>query len=405
MRRIKKIALVTLALLLIVALTAGCGQSQSTGGQENSGEQGATAASEEVKVGVNYELSGEVATYGTNTKNAIMMAFEEINSKDGVLGGKKIKPIVLDNASKKEEAMSVAAKLVNEEKVVALLGPATTGATLAASQIATEYKIPLLTTSATSPPVTVDPQTNKVRDYIFRVCFIDPTQAVVGAEFAIKDLGAKKAAILYDNSNDYSKGLYQVFKEEFTKNGGQVVGEESFTSGDQDFRPALTRFRDAGADLIYVPAYYNEVGKIVSQARELGITAPMLGADGWDSPKLAEFAGGAANLKDTYFTNHYSASDPDPRVQAFVKAYKEKYGSEPDAFAALGYDAAYLLADAINRAGKADPEAIRQALASTRDFQGITSKITIDENHNPIKDIAIIAMVDGKQTLKKKITH
>jgi len=386
--------------LLAIALIAGCGQSKSGGDK-----QGAAAGGDEVKIGVNYELSGEVATYGTNTKNAIMMAFEEINSKGGVLGGKKINPIVRDNASKKEEAMSVAAKLVNDDKVVALLGPATTGATLAASQIATDNKIPLLTTSATSPPVTIDPQTNKVRDHIFRVCFIDPTQAIVGVEFATKDLGAKKAAILYDNSNEYSKGLYQVFKDEFTKSGGQVVAEESFNSGDQDFRPALTRFRDAGADLIYIPAYYNEVGKIVSQARELGLKGPMLGADGWDSPKLAEFAGGAANLKDTYFTNHYSANDPDPKVQAFVKAYKAKYGSEPDAFVALGYDAAYLLADAINRAGKADPEAIRQALADTKDFQGITSKITIDANHNPIKDIAIIAMVDGKQTLKKKITH
>ncbi|CEP67713.1 Leu/Ile/Val-binding protein [Moorella glycerini] len=398
MGRIKKVALVTLVLLLAAALIAGCGQSKS-----GSGKQETAAGSNEINIGVNYELSGDVATYGTNTKNAILLAFEEINSKGGVLGGKKINPIVLDNGSKKEESMSVAAKLVTENKVVALLGPATTGNTLAAVPVATDNKVPLLTTSATNPDVTVDPQTKKVRDYIFRICFTDPPQAIVGAEFAAKDLGAKKAAILYDNTNDYSKGLYQVFKEEFTKRGGQVVAEESFNQGDQDFRPALTRFKSAGADLIYVPAYYEQVGKIISQARELGITVPMLGADGWDSPKLAEFAGGAANLKETYFTNHYSASDPNPKVQAFVKAYKEKYGSEPDAFAALGYDAAYLLADAINRAGKADPEAIRQALADTKNFEGVTGKLSFDANHNPVKEIAIIALVDGKQTLKAKI--
>ncbi|MBE3572196.1 MAG: ABC transporter substrate-binding protein [Moorella humiferrea] len=398
MGKSKRITLIALVLLLAVSLLAGCGQGQKSGGQ-----QGTASGGNEINIGVNYELTGKVATYGTNTKNAILLAFEEINSKGGVLGGKKINPIVLDNGSKQEESMSVAAKLVTENKVVALLGPATTGNTLAAIPVATDNKVPLLTTSATNPDITVDPQTKKVRDYIFRICFTDPPQAIVGAEFAIKDLGAKKAAILYDNTNDYSKGLYQVFKQEFTKRGGQIVAEESFNQDDQDFRPFLTRFKNAGADLIYVPAYYEQVGKIVSQARELGLNVPMLGADGWDSPKLAEFAGGAANLKDTYFTNHYSASDPNPKVQAFVKAYKEKYGTEPDAFAALGYDAAYLLADAINRAGKAEPEAIRQALAETKNFEGVTGKMSFDSNHNPVKEIAIIALVDGKQTLKTKI--
>jgi len=398
MGNFKKIALVTLVLFLITALVVGCGQ-----GKQESEKQGvAGGESEKINIGVNYELSGAVATYGNNTKNGILLAFKEINSKGGVLG-KEINPIVLDNGSKNEEAMSVASKLVTENKVVALLGPATTGATLSAVPVATDNKVPLLTTSATNPDVTFDPQTQKVRDYIFRNCFIDPPQAQVGAMFAIDTLGAKKAGILYDNSNDYSKGLYRVFKEEFTKLGGQVVSEESFNKGDQDFRPALTRFKNAGVDLIYVPAYYEEVGKIISQARELGLDVPMLGADGWDSPKLSEFAGGAANLKNTYFTNHYSSSDPSPKVQDFVNAYKAEYGSEPDSFAALGYDAAYLLADAIKRAGKAEPEAIRQALEDTKDFEGVTGKMSFDEKHNPVKEIAIIEMVDGKQTLKEKI--
>jgi len=395
--KIKKVALITLMLFLMTALVVGCGQSKPADQSQDA------TGSEEVNIGVNYELTGAVATYGTNTKNGILLAFEEINAKGGVLGGKKINPIVLDNGSKKEEAMSVAAKLVTVNKVVALLGPATTGNTLAAVPVATDNKVPLLTTSATNPDVTFDPQTQKVREYIFRNCFIDPPQAIVAANFATSTLGAKKAAIFYDNTNDYSKGLYQVFKEEFNKLGGQVVEEESFLEGDQDFRPALTRFKNAGVDLVYAPAYYEQVGKIINQARELGLDVPMMGADGWDSPELADFAGGADNLKDTYFTNHYSSNDPSPKVQNFAKAYKEKYGSEPDSFAALGYDAAYLLADAINRAGKAEPEAIRQALEDTKDFEGVTGKMSYDDKHNPVKEIAIIAMVDGKQTLKEKI--
>ncbi|NLW08030.1 MAG: ABC transporter substrate-binding protein [Clostridia bacterium] len=386
-------------MLLVAVLVVGCGQSQPAEQAQGEGE----AAAEEINIGVNYELTGPVATYGTNTKNGILLAFEEINAKGGVLDGKKINPIVLDNGSKKEEAMSVAAKLIDVNKVVALLGPATTGNTLAAIPVATDNKIPLLTTSATAPDITVDASTQKVREYVFRNCFTDPPQGIAGANFAYNTLGARKAAIFFDNTNDYSKGLYQVFKDEFTKLGGKVVAEESFLEGDQDFRPGLTRFINAGVDMVYVPAYYEQVGKIVNQARELGLNVPMVGADGWDSPELANFAGGAENLKDTYFTNHYSSNDPSPKVQDFVNAYKEKYGAEPDSFAALGYDAAYLLADAINRAGKAEPEAIRQALEDTKEFDGVTGKMSYDEWHNPVKEIAIIAMVDGKQTLKEKI--
>ncbi|MDK2821101.1 MAG: branched-chain amino acid transport system substrate-binding protein [Clostridia bacterium] len=226
-------------MLLSAALIVGCGQAE---------QQGVTD-SDQVNIGVNYELSGAVATYGTATKNGIELAFEEINNNGGVLGGKKINPIIRDNGSKNEEAMSVASKLVAEDNVVALLGPATSGATLSAVPVATDNKIPLLTTSATNPDVTVDPNTKKVRDYIFRICFIDPPQAIVGATFAYDKLGARKAGILYDNSNDYSKGLYQVFKDEFAKKGGEIVAEESFNQGDQDFRPALTAFKRANCDV------------------------------------------------------------------------------------------------------------------------------------------------------------
>ncbi|MGB9661940.1 MAG: ABC transporter substrate-binding protein [Moorellaceae bacterium] len=400
MKRLKKASLWVVILAMAVLLAA-CGQSKQTQqeGQQPAGKEQGTG--DTIKVGLNLELSGEVATYGTAIKNGILLALEEINQSGGVLG-KKLEPVVRDNASKAEEAMSVATKLVTQEKVVAVLGPATTGATKACIPVVTDNKVPLISPSATALDVTYDPQSKKVREFIFRTCFTDPPQAVVGAEFAFKELGAKKAAILYDNTNDYSKGLYKVFKDEFTKLGGQVVAEGSFGKDDQDFRPLLTKVSQAGAELIYVPAYYEKVGKIVAQARELGLKVPMLGADGWDSPDLVKFAGGAQNLKDTYFTNHYSSSDPSPKVQAFVKAYKAKYNAEPDSFAALGYETAYLLADAIKRAGKVDPVAIKDALAATKDFEGITGKITMDAYHNPVKEVAIISLVDGKQTLKAK---
>ncbi|HBT20244.1 MAG TPA: ethanolamine utilization protein EutJ [Peptococcaceae bacterium] len=380
-----------LVVLLALGLAAGCGG----GGQEEAKDTGDT-----IKIGVNYELSGEVATFGSHTKDGIMLAFEEINANGGVLG-KKIEPIVRDNRGIADEAMSVATKLITEEGIVAHLGAATTGCTLAAVPVCMQYKIPLLTTSATNPDVTVDPKTGETREYIFRTCFIDPPQAIVGADFAYNDLKARKVAIYYDNTNDYSKGLAVEFEKAFEAIGGQVVATEGYGKDDEDFRPTLTNFSKAGADLIYVPGYYQKVAKIISQARELGIKLPFLGADGWDSPELVSIAG-AENLNNTYFTNHYSSSDPSERVQNFVKAYKKKYGSVPDSFAALGYDAAYLIVDAIKRAGSAEPEAIKEALAQTKNFEAVTGTLSFDEKHNPVKEIAIIEMVDGKQVLKTK---
>ncbi|MGI6552383.1 MAG: ABC transporter substrate-binding protein [Clostridia bacterium] len=394
--------LVALVLVLFAAgALVGCGGSQPAE-QEGQQQQGAEESKEPIKIGINYELSGEVATYGSNTKNAIVMAFEEINASGGVLDGRLIDPIVLDNKSDNAEATSVGTRLITKDKVAVHLGPATTGATLAVVPVATQYKVPLLTTSATHPDVTVDPQSGAVRDYVFRVCFIDPPQGIVGAAFAYNDLGARKAAIYYDNTNDYSKGLYRVFKEEFTKLGGTIVAEEGYVKEDQEFRPTLTKFRDAGVDVVYLPGYYQKAALIISQAREIGLDVPFVGADGFDSPDLVAIAG-AENLKNVFFTNHYSSQDPSEKVQSFVQAYKAKYGDMPDSFAALGYDAAYLVADAINRAGSADPEAIRNALAETKNFEAVTGTMSFDENHNPVKEIAIIEMVDGEQTLRTKI--
>ncbi|NLM52477.1 MAG: ABC transporter substrate-binding protein [Firmicutes bacterium] len=384
--------LVFLAMILIFSFAAvGCGQKSGSDSD----------ADDTIRVGVNYELSGGVAAYGTTAKDAILLAFEEINAAGGI-DGKMIEPVVLDNKSEPAEALNVATKLVTQEKVVAHLGPATTGATLNVIPVITEYKIPLITNSATNLDVTVDPQTKQTREFVFRTCFTDPPQAIVAADFAVNELGVKKVAIYYDNTNDYSKGLYQVFKEEIIALGGEVVAEEGYVENDQEFRPTLTKFKQSGAELIYIPGYYEKVAKIISQAREIGLDVPFLGADGWDSPDLVEVAGPEA-LNNTYFTNHYSPQDPDEKVQNFVKAYKEKYGAIPASFSATAYDAAYLLADAIKRAGSTDPVAITKALAETKDFDGITGKFSFDEQHNPVKEISIIEMVDGEQTLKTKL--
>lgn len=387
MKKAKFLSLVGVLLLVLFAVSA-CG-----------GEGG--EAQETIKIGVNYELSGEVASFGSHTVNGIQLAFEEINAAGGVLG-RQIEPIVLDNKGVAEEATSVATNLIVNQGAVVHLGAATTGATLAAIPVAMESQVPLLTTSATALPVTVDPLTGETRDYVFRICFIDPWQGQVGARFAYQDLGVRKAAVYFDNTNDYSKGLAQSFIDEFETLGGEIVGSEGYGTGDQEFRPTLNNFKNSGAELIYIPGYYQKVGLIVRQAREIGLDVPLLGGDGWDAPELIEVAG-AENLNNAYFTNHYSFQDPAEKVQAFVEAYQAKYGEIPDSFSALGYDAAYLIADAINRAGVAEPEAIKDALAATTDFDAVTGKLSFDEQHNPVKEIAIIELVDGEQKLITKI--
>ncbi len=381
----KRIMLIAFIALLAVSLI-GCSSEET---------------SDTIKIGVNYELSGPVATYGNNTVDGIKLAIQEVNDAGGI-NGKMVEAVILDNKSDPAEALSVATKLIAEEQVIAHLGPATSGAALNVVPAVTDAKIPMISGSATNPDVTVDPATGETREYVFRTCFTDPPQAIVGAAFAMDNLGAKKVAIYYDNTNDYSKGLYQVFKAEIEAAGGVVVAEEGFSADDQEFRPTLTKFKDAGAELVYVPAYYEKVAKIISQARELGIDVPFLGADGWDSPDLVAIAGAAA-LNNTYFTNHYSSSDDAPEVADFVKAFQAAYDKTPDSFAALGYDTAKLLLAVIAETGSEDPQVITDALAATKDFPAVTGTLTFDEFHNPIKEIAIIEMVDGAQVLNTKI--
>jgi branched-chain amino acid transport system substrate-binding protein len=388
--RKRKLASIFAALLVTAGVMAGCG-SKSTGG---SGDD-----EKVIKIGADLELSGGVASYGQSIKEGIDLAIAEIN-KDGI-DGKKLKLVPVDNKSDAAEATNGAIKLVNQDKVAAIIGAATSTNTLAQVQVAQDSKIPLITPTGTNPTVTF--KDGKLNDYVFRTCFIDPFQGTVAANFASKDLNVKSAAILIDSSSDYAKGLAAAFKEAFTKNGGKIVSEEAYVAKDTDFHATLTRLKSAKPELVFLPGYYEEVGLIVKQAREQGLNVPFIGGDGWDSPKLIEL-GGKAALNNTFITNHYSSGDSDQKVQDFVAAFKEKYdGKSPDAFNALGYDSAYFLADAIKRAGSADHEKIQKALAETDGLSLVSGTLKLDKNHDPIKSAVILEYKDGEQTFKTKV--
>jgi len=380
-----KMVAVLAAVLLMAGILAGCGG----------------ASSNEIKIGVLNEMTGGNATMGTSSANGAKMAIKEANAKGGVLG-KQIQAVVADNKSEPSEAANAMTKLATQDKVVAITGMFASSNAIAASSVAESTKVPFLAVGATNPKVTVDEKTNKVKDYTFRVCFIDPFQGTVGANFVLNTLNLKKAVFLVDNSSDYSKGLAAFFKDAFTKGGGAVIAEEAYLQKDQDFKTILTKVKALNAEVIYVPGYYEEVGKIVKQAREMGITVPIIGGDGWDSPKLVEI-GTPAALNNTYFTNHYSVDDTSAASQAFVEAYKKEYGQAPDALAVLGYDAANVLIDAIKRANSTEPAKIREALAATKDFMTVTGSTTLNATHDAVKSAVIIEMKDGKQMFKATV--
>lgn len=362
---------------------------------------GSSGDGDTIKIGANLELSGNVASYGQSILEGIKLAVEEINN-DGGIDGKKIEIVEMDNKSESAEAVSVATRLISEEKVLAIIGSATTGNTAAQIDIANKEKVIVLTPSGTSPTLTVNDD-GSVNEYIFRTSYIDPFQGTVAANFALKELGVKTAAVYIDSASDYSKGLAEAFIQDFEAGGGKIVANESYMQNDTDFRSTLTRIQSANPEFVFIPGYYGDVGLIIDQAREIGIDVPLMGADGWDSPTLVELAGADA-LNNTFITNHYSSGDPDDTIQNFVEKFKEKYnGKSPDAFNALGYDSVYLLADAIKRAGSLDSEKIKDALASTKDLQLVTGKVTIDENHNPIKSATILEYKDGEQVYRAKI--
>jgi len=364
---------------------------------DKSGTATVGPAGDTIKVGVYGDLTGQTSSFGQSTKNGIELAVEEINAAGGV-NGKKIQLIIEDDQGRPEQAKTVVSKLINQDKVQAVLGEVASTNSLAAAPVAQEAKIPMITPSSTNPKVT------EVGDYISRVCFIDPFQGSVMAKFAANTLKAKTAAILGDVNSDYSKGLTQFFEEEFTKLGGRVLAKEAYTQTDPDFKGQLTKIRNLKPDVIYVPGYYGQVGIISKQARELDMNMPLLGGDGWDSPELWKLGG--ESLENNYISNHYSAQNPAPEIQSFVKAYKAKFNVEPDSLAALAYDAAKVLADAIKRAGgAADSAKLKDAINSTKNFPGVTGTITLDANRNAVKPAVVLALdsAAGAFTFKETI--
>lgn len=340
-----------------------------------------------IVVGYYGDLSGRTSSFGQSTKNGVEMAADEIN-KAGGINGRTIQIVTEDDQGEPNKAATVVTKLINQDKVQALLGEVASSNSLAAAPKAQEAKVPMISPSSTNPAVT------QVGDYIFRVCFIDPFQGEVMAKFSANNLKAKRAAILYDFNSDYSRGLYEYFKRSFTSLGGQIVSEKSYTQGDRDFSGQLTAIRAANPDVIYVPGYYGEVGVISNQTKQLGIKAPLLGGDGWDAPQLWQLGG--ASLNGNYISNHYSVDDPSPAIQKFVADYKARYNILPDALAALGYDSMKVLGDAIKRAGSTENVKLRDAIAQTKDFPGVTGKISIDKDRNAVKPAVVLKLENSK---------
>jgi branched-chain amino acid transport system substrate-binding protein len=365
-------------LFLCVAVSAALFAASSCGRGGSSGE---------ILIGEYGSLTGGIATFGISTRDGSQMALDEINAAGGVLG-KKIKLLVEDDQSKPEEASTVVTKLINQNHVVAMLGHVASSHSLAAGPICQANKVPMISPSSTNPRVT------QVGNFIFRVCFIDPFQGAVMAKFAADTLKVKKVAQLVDVRSDYSIGLQTFFRQKFKALGGEIVAEQSYSQGDSDFRAQLTQIKAVNPEAIYVPGYYTEVGTIARQARELGITVPLLGGDGWDSPKLGEIGGEA--LDGCYLSNHYSTDDPSPKVQKFINDYKARYKQVPDALAALAYDAAKILVDAIKRAGSTDGEKVRDAIAATKDFPGVTGTITLNAERNAVKPAVVLKIEKGK---------
>ena len=365
------------------------------GGQSSNTDGPAT-----IKIGLNYELSGDVATYGQDSVQGAKMAVEAVNAAGGVKG-KQVELVQYDTKSEPAEATTLATKLMTQDKVLAIIGPATSGSFKATIPVANKNKVPVISGSATADDVTVT--SSGVQEYAFRTCFNDSFQGTAMANYALTKLKAKKAVIIKDSSSDYAKGLADNFKKTFTTHGGSIVGEEAYVAKDTDFNAILTKIRGLTFDVIYLPGYYQEAGLIIKAARGLGITAPVLGADGFDSPTLLEL-GGASALNNVYFTNHYSSLDKDPTVVTFIADFKAKYGQEPNAFHALGYDTAKLVMDAIGRASALTGESVKDALAVTKDFEAVTGKLSIDTNHNPVKDIVVVGLKDGVQDSSERIS-
>ena len=382
MKKWKKFTSACLVAALSATLLAGCGGEK---------KEQAAANSNSYVIGASFELTGNVANYGKSTLSGLKLAVDQVNKAGGV-NGKQLVVVESDNKSEPAESGNSVTKLITQDKVVAVV----------ATPVVTSNKVPLIAPCATAPAITVD--NGQVKEFIFRACFIDPFQGRVMAEFADKTLGVKNVAILHDASSDYSKGLAEVFEKTLNEKGGKVVAKEAFLSKDIDFKAALTKIKAANPEAIYIPGYYEEVAKIIKQTREIGLNVPLIGCDGWDSPKLVEIAGPEA-LNNSYFSSAFSVQDQTESVQKFIADYKAMYQKDPDIFCMQGYNAGLVLADALKRAGDgADGTKLAAAIAATKDLPVASGKLTYDKDHNPIISAIIIEMKDGVQSFKEKIS-
>jgi len=368
------------AVFLLGASLAGCG------GGGKSGEGAQAPASDTILIGHFASMTGSEATFGQSTDRGVRLAIKEVNAAGGVKG-KQITLKTYDDQGKGQEAGTAVTRLITSDHVVAVLGEVASSLSLVGGRVAQQYGVPMITPSSTNPAVT------QIGDMVFRVCFLDPFQGWVAAKFARENLKAAKAAILYDQGQAYSKGLMDAFDKAFKEMGGTITTVQAYTGGDQDFSAQLTTMRQTNPDVIFVPGYYTDAGNIAIQVRKLGLTAPLLGGDGWDSVKLAEIGG--SSIEGSYFTNHYSHENPAPEVQNFVTKYKADFGEIPDGLAAMGYDAARLLFDAMNRAPSLGGKDLAAAIAATKNFAGVTGKITIDANRDAQKAAVVLQMKNG----------
>ena len=373
------------AMLLVAAMVAGCGGS-------------APKAADVIKIGHAVALTGDSSMWGQAEKNALEMEIEKINKAGGVLG-KKIQLIAYDTRADATEAVNVTKRLVSQDKVSAIIGPGQSGVAIAMTSVTEPGKVPFLATTATNPKVTVDDKTQKVREYAFRTCFIDPFQGTVAAQFAVKDLKAKSAAVIYDVGSDYSSFLGKYFVEEFNKQKGNIVANEAFRSNELDFRAILGKVKQANPDVVFVPTMQKEAALILKQARDLGITAKFVGGDGWGSPDIVTLGGSA--VEGSFFVN--LASNDDPDIQNFIKDYKAKFNQEPVLpNPVMAIDGLMAVVEAIKKANSTDPVKITEQLVKIKDLQVLTGKLTIDPlTHNPLNKPAVIQEIKGGKFIFK----
>ena len=389
------------AALGFAVMSSGCGGS---GGQE------------ELVIGEYGSLTGNDADFGQSTKKGVEMALDELTaSAQGKIGGLPVRAVVEDDQGRPEEAATVVQKLINQDRVLAVIGEVASSRSLAGAPICQTNSVPMISPSSTNIKVT------QVGDYIFRMCFIDDFQGVVMARFTAENLGLKRVAILKDVKNDYSVGLTGVYTEAYVARGGTIVTEQAYSAGDQDFRAQLTSIKGKNPEAIFVPGYYGDVGLIARQARELGLKMPILGTDGWESDQLISIGGEA--LEGCYYSNHFAVDNPDPNLQSFLAKHKEKYGSEPNAITGLAYDAAMVLFSSMQRLHEQDPTSfaslaaskagteerkaaskkLRDIIATTTNYAGITGVITLDENRNATKPAVVIEIKGGKKVYNSTV--